>query len=180
MPHDSPGSHIFESQLRAVMCFSLSAALSIWSKGERPHLSDAEAWPPEPSHAASFLWRARPKHHHIAHLLNETRRWKLNPMAASTFLDEDHMKQLRGVSSACHPKTMLKAWARRYILKRSLSRWSGESEIPEKMVWFKEVLDVDENGEINGNERESGMAMRMVLTSTGGFQTPLLIFQQRK
>ena len=28
------------------------------------------------------------------------------------------------------------------------SRWSGESEIPEKMVWFKEVLDVDENGEI--------------------------------
>ena len=24
------------------------------------------------------------------------------------------------------------------------SRWSGESEIPKKMVWFKEVLDVDE------------------------------------
>ena len=120
MPHDSPGSHIFESQLRAAMCFSLSAALSIWSKGERPHLSDAEAAESSwlgclPSHAASFC-----EHHYIAHLLDETRRWKLNPMAASTFLDEDHMKQLRGVSSACHPKTMLKAWARRYILKRSL------------------------------------------------------------
>ena len=136
MPHDSPGSHIFESQLRAVMCFSLSAALSIWSKGERPHLSHAEAaesswlgclhlvrYQALASRALTrgeFLWRVRPKHHYIAHLLDETRRWKLNPMAASTFLDEDHMKQLRGVSSACHPKTMLKAWARRYILKRSL------------------------------------------------------------
>ena len=28
------------------------------------------------------------------------------------------------------------------------SRWSGKSEIPEKMVWFKEVLEVDENGKI--------------------------------
>ena len=57
------------------------------------------------------------------------------------------------------------------------SRWSGESEIPEKMVWFKEVLDVDENGEITYLEDESrqwkrkgsGMAMRamrMVLTNT--------------
>ena len=35
------------------------------------------------------------------------------------------------------------------------SRWSGESEIPEKMVWFKEVLDVDENGEITYLEDES-------------------------
>ena len=34
------------------------------------------------------------------------------------------------------------------------SRWSGESEIPEKMVWFKEVLDVDENGEITYLEDE--------------------------
>ena len=33
------------------------------------------------------------------------------------------------------------------------SRWSGEPEIPEKMVWFKEVLEVDENGEVTyGNE----------------------------
>ena len=35
------------------------------------------------------------------------------------------------------------------------SRWSGEPEIPEKMVWFKEVLDVDENGEITYLEDES-------------------------
>ena len=35
------------------------------------------------------------------------------------------------------------------------SRWSGESEIPEEMVWFKEVLDVDENGEITYLEDES-------------------------
>ena len=35
------------------------------------------------------------------------------------------------------------------------SRWSGESEIPEKMVWFKEVLDVDENGEVAYLEDES-------------------------
>ena len=34
-------------------------------------------------------------------------------------------------------------------------RWSGESEIPEKTVWFKEVLDVDENGEITYLEDES-------------------------
>ena len=35
------------------------------------------------------------------------------------------------------------------------SKWSGESEIPEKMVWFKEVLDVDENGEVTYLEDES-------------------------
>ena len=35
------------------------------------------------------------------------------------------------------------------------SRWSGESEIPEKMVWFKEVLDVDENREVTCLEDES-------------------------
>ena len=35
------------------------------------------------------------------------------------------------------------------------SRWSGESEIHEKMVWFKEVLEVDENGEITYLEDES-------------------------
>ena len=52
------------------------------------------------------------------------------------------------------------------------SRLSGESEIPEKMVWFKEVLDVDENGEIilktregNGNEKGSGTAMRTMRMS---------------
>ena len=38
---------------------------------------------------------------------------------------------------------------------RESSRWSGESEIPEKMVWFKEVLDVDENGEVTYLEDES-------------------------
>ena len=57
------------------------------------------------------------------------------------------------------------------------SRWSGESEIPEKMVWFKEVLDVDENGEIiyledersSGNGKGNGTVtrtMRMSLIST--------------
>ena len=35
------------------------------------------------------------------------------------------------------------------------SRWSGESETPEKMVWFKEVLDVEENGAITYLEDES-------------------------
>ena len=35
------------------------------------------------------------------------------------------------------------------------SRWSGESEIPEKMVWFNQVLDVDENGKITYLEDES-------------------------
>ena len=54
------------------------------------------------------------------------------------------------------------------------SRWSGESEIPEKMVWFKEVLDVDENGEITYLEDERRQwergtvmrTMRMSLIST--------------
>ena len=53
------------------------------------------------------------------------------------------------------------------------SRWSGESEIPEKMVWFKEVLDVDENGksptsktrEGNGNGKENGTVMRTMRMS---------------
>ena len=50
------------------------------------------------------------------------------------------------------------------------SRWSGESKIPEKMVWFKEVLDVDENGEItyledSGNEKGNGTVMRTMRMS---------------
>lgn len=48
-------------------------------------------------------------------------------MATSNFLDEDMMKAMRGVSKACHPKTVKVAWARRYLLKKILS-WSRSVE----------------------------------------------------
>ena len=68
-PHTSP--EIFESQLRAVMRLSLSTALSIRSKGKRPHLWEEAAesawlgclhlvccrpWPPEPWGALPTCW----------------------------------------------------------------------------------------------------------------------------
>ena len=37
------------------------------------------------------------------------------------------------------------------------SRWSGESEIPEKKVWFKEVLDGREWGNHLPRRREKAM-----------------------
>ena len=47
------------------------------------------------------------------------------------------------------------------------SRWSGESEIPEKMVWFKEVQrsPTSKTREGNGNEKENGTVMRKMRMS---------------
>lgn len=74
-----------------------------------------------------LLWKIRPKHHYWVHLLDYMSKSAINPMATSNFLDEDMMKAMRGVSKACHPKTVKVAWARRYLLKKILS-WSRSVE----------------------------------------------------
>ena len=71
-----------------------------------------------------LLYKLRPKHHYLVHLLDHAVETGMNPMHLSNFLDEDNMKMMRGVAKACHAKTVKHAWARRYILKKVLN-WRG-------------------------------------------------------
>ena len=78
---------------------------------------------------------------------------------ANTSMSSSRTTQLRQRQVTRHkPSRRLPKAAAPAIVRRAMSessRWSGESEIPEKMVWFKEVLDVDENGEITYLEDEN-------------------------
>lgn len=118
------------------MVWNLSEALSIWYRGPRPTLTREQAersaecgrkhlrcyakLAAEALDAERFLYKLRPKHHYMEHLLDEVKRLHRNPMSQSNFCDEDNMKILKGVSAACHPKTVLRTWARRYVLKKTI------------------------------------------------------------
>lgn len=131
---------VFHAQVRACMCFSLSNLLSTWSQGGRPLLQPAERKATQRlgvwflaaySYLAAkalerrlLLYKLRPKHHYLVHLLEHAAESGMNPMHLSNFLDEDNMKMMRGVAKACHAKTVKHAWARRYILKKVLG-WHG-------------------------------------------------------
>lgn len=145
LPASSDGITIYHAQLRASMCFSLSACLSIWTKGCRPSLSDQErsvsvamgrlflemyaALSLEAQIDQKLLFKVRPKHHYMRHLLDQTEISGRNPLALSNFTDEDHMKHLRGISLGCHPLTVTTTWARRYILKQTLL-WQRLQQTP--------------------------------------------------
>ncbi|CAK9025019.1 unnamed protein product [Durusdinium trenchii] len=136
LPADRPASDIYHSQLRASMCWCLSACLSIWSKGKKPKLSQQEkeksVWLGR-SHLVCYaalaagalaqhqlLYKVRPKCHYFEHALDECALWGNNPLSQSSFLDEDNMKSLRNLAVKCHPRTVKVTWARRYILKKVL------------------------------------------------------------
>ena len=65
-----------------------------------------------------LIWKLRPKHHYLCHLISETEQTGLNPMHMSNFLDEDHMKHLRAIVHSCHPAKVLTSWSKRYLLKK--------------------------------------------------------------
>ena len=142
MDEEESGETIYHARLVAVLCFSLSSVISIWSQGQRPHLTESQrnqsfflgnlfcscysALARNAFDRKLPLYRIRPKHHYWVHLLDYMHVSSVNPMATSNFLDEDLMKAMRGVAKACHPKTVKVSWSKRYILKRVIS-WGKSS-----------------------------------------------------
>lgn len=118
------------------MLWTLSAALSLWYKGGRPFLTEAEVLESTAlcrfhmvsyQHLASMnleegklLYKIRPTGHYFDHLITRTAITHANPISFANFVDEDQMKSLRGVVQGCHFNTMLTQWAKRYTLKKVL------------------------------------------------------------
>ena len=137
------GETIHHARLVATLCFSLSSAISIWSQGQRPHLTTHQrdqsyvlgnlfsscysALARKALDKRLPLYKIRPKHHYWLHLLDYMMKSSLNPMSTSNFLDEDMMKAMRGVAKACRPKTVKHSWARRYLLKEVIA-WGQNGE----------------------------------------------------
>lgn len=137
MSSERPTEDLCHAQLRGAMVWSLSAALSLWYRGKRPTLTRQQA-EESAKHGRMFLrcysklsekalqsgrllYKVRPKCHYFDHLLDEVERLHRNPMSLSNFVDEDNMKVLKGVSAACHPRTVLVSWPKRYLLKKAMT-----------------------------------------------------------
>ena len=136
MPADLPDESTFYIQARSCMLWSLSTALSIWSKGQRPFLTRAQAQQSTElaklhmrcyqyiAHvnlqAQLLRYHVRPKSHYFMHLAEHCQETLANPMSFANFVDEDQMKSLRGIIQSCHHSTLMQTWARKYILKKSL------------------------------------------------------------
>lgn len=126
----------WQAKLRAVCCWSLDTALSIWTLGDRVKMSKREAehsvWLSR-LHAVTYqslaarallqrrlLYKIRPKTHYFQHMLDHVSETHLSPMFLATFGDEDYMHKIRNIARACHGATFHRQWAKRYALKRAL------------------------------------------------------------
>ena len=123
-----------DASLRARMVRNLDAAISIFGMADRPHMDPHDtvlgckrlnkfllAYQVLAATALQrqqLIWKLRPKHHYLCHLISETEQTGLNPMHMSNFLDEDHMKHLRAIVHSCHPAKVLTSWSKRYLLKK--------------------------------------------------------------
>ena len=144
MPWAADADFIHWNQVRAAMLWCLDSALSLFGKGQRPFLARHEAsqgtallqlhlelWQ---RIARRFLlrkqtlYKVRPKHHYLCHLILDVERNGINPIFFANFAEEDFMKFMRSCAHASHPRTMLTAWSARYILKRSLTWRRLQSE----------------------------------------------------
>ena len=133
---EASGEDLHWNQLRATMLWSIDAAISVCGASSKPFFSDAEckafcrlvrlhllsyqAMAGECLKKRVVLYKLRPKHHYTDHLISQTQGSMLNAMHVSCFLDEDYMGRIKFVVHGCHARTMLTAWARRYLLKRCL------------------------------------------------------------
>ena len=125
-----------QAKLRAVCCWSLDTALSIWNLSDRVKMSKREVehsvWLSR-LHSMTYQWLAaralvqrrllykvRPKTHYFQHLLDHVVETHLSPMFLATFGDEDYMHKIRNICRACHGATFHRQWAKRYALKRAL------------------------------------------------------------
>ena len=131
------------AQVRAVCCWSLDTALSMWNLGTsvvvpgrdvahaswlcRLHLACYQWIATQCLLARRLLYKVRPKSHYLAHLIDHHEQTRLSPIFLSTFGDEDFMNKARNVARSCHGKTFMVQWARRYALKRAL-QWREMKE----------------------------------------------------
>ena len=69
------------------------------------------------------LFRLRPKIHYFEHLLDQTRRLRLNPAKIGTWGDESFLKYVKRTSKNCHGKTVLHSSLQKYLSSLH-ERWS--------------------------------------------------------
>ena len=136
MPWTADDDFIHWNQVRAAMLWCLDSALSLFGRGQRPFLAPHEAsqgtallqlhlelWQRMARRSLlrkHTLYKVRPKHHYLCHLISDIQRNGINCMHFANFAEEDFMKFMRSCVHSCHQRTMLTAWSARYILKRSL------------------------------------------------------------
>lgn len=63
-----------------------------------------------------FRYRLRPKVHYLHHAVLQLDHWRLNPMLATCFLDEDFMGKVKSISSKCHKRTVCRRTLNRYVV----------------------------------------------------------------
>ena len=106
------------------MLWALDASLSVFGTGNRPFLLAEEAeegtrllqihlqlyhrMAQHSLRSRNLLYKFRPKHHYLSHLIGEVKLNKLNPFHLANFLDESFMGVMHGCVHACHPRSMLK------------------------------------------------------------------------
>ena len=133
------------AQVRAVCCWSLDVALSIFNLNPRVKMATQAVcettWLCR-LHSACYQWLAceclvqrrllykiRPKTHYFLHMIDHHELTKLCLMFLSTFGDEDYMGKIRKICQGCHGMNYMLSWARKYILKRSL-QWREMKKKP--------------------------------------------------
>eukprot|EP00438_Fugacium_kawagutii_P019266 Skav217556 [mRNA] locus=scaffold1602:293891:294970:+ [translate_table: standard] len=131
------------ADFRAVCCWSLDVALSIFSQNQKikmpMHVVKQTTWLLR-LHAACYeylaarcigqktlLYKLRPKTHYFSHMVDHHEETCLCLMHLCCLGDEDFMGKMRKVAQACHGKTYMHTWAKRYALKRAL-QWSEMRE----------------------------------------------------
>ena len=139
-----PHEQALHARVRAICCWSLDVALSTFNLNQQIKMEACVAaevtWLCR-LHAACYQWLAmeciaqrrllykvRPKSHYFGHMVDHFAQTCLCLLHLSTFGDEDFMGKIRKVAQACHGATYMHAWAKRYVLKRSL-QWSEMRKI---------------------------------------------------
>ena len=77
-----------------------------------------------------LLWRVRPKHHAMDHIIDDVR-LGLNPARSSCFKDEDFLGKFKHTSARCHGRTVQHRGLERYLpwlhiraaAREKLDRW---------------------------------------------------------
>ena len=130
---------MLNARVRAVCCWALDVALSVFNRNKRvkmqQHVVKETTWLCR-LHSACYQWlgarclaqrrllyKVRQKTHYYSHMVDHHEETELCLLHLSTFGDEDFMGKIRKIAAACHGKTYMHAWAKRYALKRAL-QWS--------------------------------------------------------
>ena len=113
------------AQVRAVCCWSLDVALSIFNLNTQVKMATQAVcettWLCR-LHSVCYQWldKIRPKTHYFLHMIDHHELTKLCLMFLSTFGDEDYMGKIRRICQGCHGMNYMLSWARKYTLKRAL------------------------------------------------------------